>query len=152
MNKAARKRVVAGVLALASLALFLAMIFEDIGEFATADWSNLPIGLIVRYAVAMGLGGALAGYILAGWFGKSGIFGWLLAFVGGFLAATFAGIIGSAFGLAPDLLSDGFQASDILAIVAGALVLPLAVIGWPVLLPIWLALVGLAHVLAGKRR
>lgn len=139
-------------MALASLVLFLAMIFEDIGDFAAADWSNIPVGLIVRYAVAMGLGGALAGYVLAGLFGKSGFLGWLLALVGGFLATTFAGIIGSAFGLAPDLLSDGFQASDMLAIGAGALVLPLAVIGWPVLLPVWLALVLLAHVLARKRR
>ena len=148
----ARKKKVAAVLALASLVLFLALVFDDIGELANADWSNLPLGLITRYAVAMALGGAVAGYALSGLFGKSGAPGWALALFAGFLVSTLSGVLGSAFGLAPDLLSDGYQTSDLLAIGAGALVLPLAMVGWPILLPIWLALVATAHVLAGKRR
>jgi hypothetical protein len=143
-----RKPMVICVLALASLALFLALVFEDFGELAAAEWSELPLGLIARYALAMGMGGALAGYVLYGMFGKSGILGWLVAIAGGVLVATFSGILGSAIGLAPDLLTDGFQARDAVAIAAGALVLPLALLGWPILVPIWGVLVALAHVVA----
>ncbi|AXI45237.1 hypothetical protein C1J03_03810 [Sulfitobacter sp. SK012] len=140
------------VLALSSMLLFLALVFEDLGEIADADWSNLPIGLIVRYLIAMGLGGALAGHILSGLFGRTGFLGWLLAIFGGVVTATFAGMVGSAIGLAPDLFLDGFQTRDFVAIGAGALVFPLALIGWPVLLPIWTALVSTAHILARRRR
>lgn len=140
------------VLACASMLLFLALVFEDISELADTDWSDLPLGLITRYLIAMGLGGALAGYFLSGLFGKNGILGWLLAIVGGVVAATFAGLVGSAIGLSPDLLSDGFQTRDMVAIGAGALVFPLALIGWPILLPIWVALIFTAHILARKRR
>ncbi|QJF51196.1 hypothetical protein [Roseobacter ponti] len=146
------KRQVILTLALASMLLFLALVFEDIGELAAANWSELPLGLIVRYAVAMGIGGAVAGYVLAGLFGRQGITGWCLAMTAGVLVATFAGLLGSAIGLAPDLLSDGYQTRDIVAIGAGALVFPLAVIGWPVLLPVWIVLIARAHMLARRRR
>ncbi|WP_295314252.1 hypothetical protein [Roseobacter sp.] len=146
------KRQVILTLALASMLLFLALVFEDVGELATVDWSELPLGLIVRYAVAMGIGGAIAGYILMGLFGRPGVIGWGLSMTGGILVATFAGLLGSAIGLSPDLLSDGYQTRDIVAIGAGALVLPLAVIGWPVLLPVWIVLIARAHMLARKRR
>ncbi len=146
------KRQVILTLALASMLLFLALVFEDIGELAAADWSELPLGLIVRYAVAMGIGGAIAGYVLTGLFGRAGVIGWGLAMTGGVLVATFAGLLGSAIGLSPDLLSDGYQTRDIIAIGAGALVLPLAVIGWPVLLPVWIVLIARAHMLARKWR
>ena len=146
------KSTVTIMLALASMLLFLALVFEDMGELAATDWSNLPLGLITRYFIAMGLGGALAGYILSGLFGRNGLLGWFLAIIGGVIAATFAGLIGSAIGLSPDLLSDGFQTRDVVAIGAGALVLPLALTGWPILLPIWLTLVSIAHIFARKRR
>ncbi|MEP1201132.1 hypothetical protein [Tateyamaria sp.] len=108
------------------------------------------MGLIVRYFMAMGLGGAVAGYALSNLFGRSGLLGWVLAAMGGILVATFAGLLGSAIGLLPDLLSDGFQTPDILAVSAGALVLPLALIGWPTLLPIWIGLIFLVHILAKR--
>ena len=146
------KSTVTIMLALASMLLFIALVFEDMGEFTDADWSNLPFGLITRYLIAMGLGGAFAGYILSGLFGRSGFLGWLFTIIGGVLVATFAGLIGSAIGLSPDLLSDGLQTRDVVAIGAGALVLPLALTGWPVLLPIWIALISTAHILARKRR
>lgn len=147
-----RKWVVTIVLAFASMLLFLALVFEDISELADTDWSDLPLGLITRYLIAMGLGGAFAGYFLSGLFGKNGFLGWFLAIFGGFVAATFAGLVGSAIGLSPDLLSDGFQTRDMVAIGAGLLVFPFALIGWPILLPIWIALISTAHILARKRR
>lgn len=147
-----RRLAVAGVLSLASLLLFLVFDFEDIGQLEGVDWSNLPVGLIARYAIAMGLGGALAGYILSGFFGRFGFFGWLLAFVGGLLVATIAGVLGSAIGLAPDLLADGIQARDLIPIGAGALVLPLAVVEWPIVVVIWVALIFTAHLIARRSR
>ena len=140
------------VLALASMLLFISLVFEDMGELTDTDWANLPIGLITRYLIAMGLGGALAGYFLSGLFGRTGLLGWFLTMLGGVLAATFAGLLGSAIGLSPDLLSDGLQTRDIVAIGAGALVLPLALTGWPILLPIWISLLSTAHICARKRR
>ena len=146
------KLIVSAGLAAASTLLFLALIFEDIGDLADSDWSNLPIGMIVRYIVAMGLGGAIAGYALSNLFGRPGLLGWALSLIGGVIAATFAGLLGSAIGLLPDLLSDGLQSRDIVAVGAGVLVLPLALIGWPVLLPIWAGLISLVHLLATRLR
>ena len=140
------------LLAAASALLFLALIFDDFGHLSETDWSELPLVLIVRYFLAMGVGGAIAGYALSNLFGRTGLLGWVLALIGGILAATFAGLLGSAIGLLPDLLSDGFQSHDILAVTAGALVLPLAMIGWPVLIPIWVCLVFLVHLLAKRQR
>lgn len=146
------RRTVATVgLALASMLLFLAMVFDDVSELTNASWSTLPIGLIARYLIAMGLGGAIAGHFLYGLFGRSGILGWFFAIAGGVVAATFAGLVGSAIGLSPDLLSDGFQSRDIIAISAGVLVLPFALIGWPVLMPIWVILIAAIHVFAVKK-
>jgi len=78
--------------------------------------------------------------------------GWFSAMIGGVLVATFAGLIGSAIALAPDLLSDGLQTRDVVAIGSGAFVLPFALSGWPLLLPIWIALISTAHILASKGR
>ncbi len=138
------------LLAAASALLFLALVFEDFDQLRETDWSEQPMGLIVRYFVAMGLGGAVAGYALSNLFGRSGLLGWVLAAMGGILVATFAGLLGSAIGLLPDLVSNGFQTPDILAVSAGALVLPLALIGWPTLLPIWIGLIFLVHILAKR--
>ena len=96
----------------------------------------------------MGLAGALVGYLLSGMFGKSGLKGWVLAWLGGLLVATIAGIVGSAVGLLPDLIAGGPRTGAIVAILAGALVLPLALIGWPILVLIWILLVSLAHITA----
>ena len=148
MTPSLRKTAVVGILALASMVLFMVLVFEDVRAFQDADWHQLPLALVARYAVAMGLAGALVGYSLYGMFGKSGLKGWALALVGGFLVATIAGIVGSAVGLVPDLIADGPRTGAIIAIFAGALVLPLALIGWPLLLLIWIVLVSLAHIIA----
>ena len=140
------------LLAAASALLFLALVFDDIGDLAGTDWSELPLGLIVRYLLAMAVGGAIAGYALSNLFGRTGLLGWVLALIGGILVATFAGLLGSAIGLLPDLLSDGFQTPDILAVGAGVLVLPLAMLGWPILIPVWVGLIFLVHLLARRQR
>lgn len=145
-----RRMTVTLLLAVASLLLFFALVFEDFGQFVASDWSQLPIGLITRYAISMGLAGAVVGYLLSGMFGKRGLIGWIVAVIGGLVVSTLSGLLGSTIGLAPDLLSDGLQTTDFVAIGAGALVLPLAAIGWPFLLPLWLVLVVSAHLVARK--
>ena len=148
MTPKLRKTAVVGILALASMVLFLVLVFEDVRAFQDANWRQLPLALVARYAVAMGLAGALVGYLLSGMFGKSGLKGWVLAWLGGLLVATIAGIVGSAVGLLPDLIAGGPRTGAIVAILAGALVLPLALIGWPILVLIWILLVSLAHITA----
>ncbi len=68
------------------------------------------------------------------------------------LAAVSSGIFGSLFGLLPDMLHDGFQLGDVIAIGFGALVLPLATVGHPWLLILWLILVVASHLWARRVR
>ncbi len=89
---------VAGMMALASALLFVALLFEDFSALAAADPSQVPWSLMLRYVVSMTFGGAIAGYLLSGMFGRSGIFGWFLALAGGVFTSIFAGILGSFVG------------------------------------------------------
>jgi hypothetical protein len=107
---------------------------------------------MLGYVAAMAIGGALAGYLLAGAFGRHGPFGWLLAMFGGTVATTFGGVAGSFLGMLPDLLTNGAQAGSVVAIGAGALVLPFALTGWPALIVLWFALVVATHVQARRHR
>ncbi len=63
-----------------------------------------------------------------------------------------AGLLGSAMGLLPDLLRDGWQSADIIPILFGLAVLPLAFVGKPLLLAGWLGLIALTHVWARQAR
>jgi hypothetical protein len=144
--------VVAATLAFASAFFFVVLLFEDFADLAGADLSRLPWGAVLRYVAAMALGGALAGALLAGLFGRRGWPGWLLAGLGGVVATTFAGVLGSLFGLLPDIVSDGWQRRDAVAIGSGALVLPFAAVGWPFLLVLWAALIARAHLRARRLR
>ena len=63
-----------------------------------------------------------------------------------------AGLLGSALGLLPDLLRDGWQMSDLVPILFGLAVLPLAFVGKPLLLVAWLGLIALTHVWARQAR
>jgi hypothetical protein len=141
------------MMALAGASLFAAFVGQDIrlrpANMALAD---LPWGLILRYVAAMAAGGAVAGLIFAGFFGRRGVFGWVLAALGGLLATAISGALGSAFGLLPDLLADGYHSSDVIPVAAGLLVLPLAAGEQPLLLVVVAALVALTHVLCKRGR
>lgn len=133
------------IIALIGAVLFGAFVLQDIRIHPELGPQDLPWGLILRYGVAMTLGGALIGFLFCGLFGRSGFGGWLLAILGGVLAASLSGLIGSAFGLLPDLLADGFSTADAIQIGAGLLVLPFAAGGQPILLPIVATLIVATH-------
>ena len=140
--------VATAMMALAGAGFFLVFLLEDLAGRGDVHWSDLPLGLAARYILSMGIGGALAGWLLAGLFGRSGVSGWLAALLGGALAVTVAGLLGSLVGLLPDLLADGWQTGDLIAIVYGLVVLPLAFVGQPLVLLLWLALVAATHLWA----
>jgi hypothetical protein len=144
--------VTTGMMALIGAVFFFAFLLEDVVGRSSVVWADLPWAVILRYVVAMVIGGALAGWLLAGSFGRRGVAGWLLALLGGALATTIAGLLGSAFGLLPDLLADGWEMADLIPIGYGLAVLPLAFAGVPLLSLAWLVLVALTHVLAKRAR
>ncbi len=146
------RHVTTAVMALIGAIFFVAFLLEDVVGRTDVAWENLPWGLIVRYVVAMTVGGAVAGWLAAGLFGRRGVSGWLLALLGGALATTAAGMLGSVVGLVPDLLADGWDMADLIPIGYGLAVLPLAFAGAPLLIIVWFGLVGIAHVLAARAR
>jgi len=151
-QQASPRKTVATLMALSSALLFIALVAEDMGELTGLTFATIPWGLFLRYLLGMALAGALCGAALSSLFGRPGFFGWILVFAAGIVTATIAGVLGSFFGLLPELLSDGWQSQDMVAIGAGALVLPLAAIGWTPLLAVWIALVGAAHFRAMRAR
>lgn len=143
---------VALMMAITGAMFFFVFVAEDASNIPDLKWSDLPLGLILRYLLAMGLGGALAGALMAGLFGRGGIGGWALAALGGVLATLIAGLLGSATGIVPDLLADGWQVADLIPILFGLLVLPLAMAGKPLIALVWLALIVTTHLLAARAR
>ena len=125
--------------------LFGAFVLQDIRIHPELGARDLPWGLILRYGLAMSLGGALIGFLASGLFGRRGIGGWGLALLGGLLVSALAGLAGSAFGLLPELLADGFSTADAIRIGAGLLVLPLAAAEAPLLLVIIVGLIAATH-------
>jgi len=146
------RRVVAGMMALTGALFFFAFLLEDVPAGSDVDWTGLPWVLILRYILAMGIGGALAGLVLAGLFGRRGVSGWILALIAGIVATLFAGLLGSAVGLLPDLLADGWRINDLIPIAFGLLVIPLSFAGQPVLPAIWLVLILATHIWARRLR
>ncbi len=146
------RALVAGVMALLGAMFFAVLLGDDVENFTGTEWADLPPALILRYLLAMGLGGALAGWLLAGMFGRAGVAGWAVAAIGGVIATCCAGLFGSAVGLLPDLLTDGWQISDLIPILFGLLVLPLSMAARPFLALGWVVLIVVTHVLAKRRR
>ncbi|WP_147238796.1 hypothetical protein [Rhodosalinus halophilus] len=143
---------VAGAMALAGALLFVVFLYEDMEDALRAAEAALPWGPILGYVVAMGFGGAVAGALLSGAFGRRGIGGWFLSALAGVVTTTVGGMLGSLAGLLPSLISEGWTTGDLIGIGAGALILPLAIIDWPLLILIWIGLVVAAHLLARHRR
>lgn len=147
-----KRSIAAGMMALTGVFLFAAFVLEDIRIHPEVPAGELPWGLILRYAVAMALGGAFVGFALAGLFGRTGILGWPLALIGGLLATSLSGLFGSVFGLLPDLLSDGFSVSDVIQAAAGLLILPFAAGDQPWIVLAVLALIIATHVLCRRSK
>ncbi|MEM6888259.1 MAG: hypothetical protein AAF636_08990 [Pseudomonadota bacterium] len=146
------RRSTALVMAIAGVFFFVIFISQDLSHDTGVEVSELPWGLLARYAVAMTLGGAFSGLLFAGLFGRHGLFGWILALVGGVFAVLLSGLFGSAFGLLPDLLADGFHTADLIATAVGIFVVPLTLFEQPYLLIVLVALVALSHVLSRRSR
>ena len=128
------------------------VIDQEIAGLPQEARGDIPWGLIFRYLIAFGLAGALLGFLVAGVFGRKGVAGWLLAFLGGVVVAIFGGVLGSFFGLVPDILSGGFENGVAVSVASGALLPFFALAGRPFLVALWLGLVVFAHVLAKRRR
>ena len=124
------------MMALLGALLFAAFVLQDIRLRPDLPAGELPWGLMIRYGLAMTLGGAIAGLLFSGLFGRSGAGGWVLTLIAGILAAAISGVLGSAVGLLPELLTDGLNTTEIVRVAAGLLILPLAIVEQP-----WLAIV-----------
>lgn len=145
-------RIAALMMALSGAFFFVVFVLQDVRIHPELTWDQLPWSLIARYAVAMTAGGALAGVVFSGLFGRSGTGGWFLALLGGAIASLLSGLFGSAFGLLPDLLADGLTMAELIKVVLGALVVPLSVIEQPFLLIVLIGLVLATHELCKRAR
>lgn len=134
------------MMAISGAVFFFAFLAEDLGGPSGITLSDIPTGLLLRYIFAMAAGGALAGFLLSGWFGRRGFLGGVLALLGAIVAALIAGLFGSAIGLAPDILADGWQMKDIIPIGMGAAIVPLAFVSQPILLLPWLTLLVITQI------
>jgi hypothetical protein len=140
------------MMAVVGVLVFSVLLVGDMSLLPADASVAVPWALVIRYGVAMAIGGALAGAALAGLFGHRGIGGWLLSFVGGAIAAVVAGLLGSAVGLLPDLLRDGLQTGDLIAVGFGGVLAPIALLESWGHLAVWLGLIALTHILCGKSR
>jgi len=141
-----------GMMALTGAFFFSVFVSQDLRNLTDTQTGNVPWGLIVRYALAMAAGGAVAGLVFSGLFGRRGVGGWLLALIGGILAATLAGLAGSLIGDLPQSLSTGFSGDAIIRIFAGLLVVPLSITEQPIMAGVLLVMVALTHVLVKRAR
>ena len=152
LKERSARRITTSMMALSGAGLFVVFLLEDVVGRDAAQWSDMPWALILRYEAAMTLGGAIAGFLLSGLFGRRGLRGWPLALLGGVMASTLAGLFGSAVGLIPDILSGGWDQGDLVSIASGLAILPLTLIGHPLLFLLWLLLLILTHVWARRTR
>jgi hypothetical protein len=140
------------MMAVVGVLIFSVLLVGDMSLLPADASTAVPWALVIRYGVAMAIGGALAGAALAGMFGRAGVGGWLLSLLAGAIASVVAGLLGSAVGLAPDLLRDGFQTGDMIAVGFGAFLAPIALIESWGHLAVWVGLIALTHLLCGKAR
>ncbi len=151
-KRKAPRRAATIMMAVIGASLFLLFLSRDLPDGLQDDWARENFGLVARYVIAMTLGGAIMGFLLASLFGRDGIVGWFVALAGGLLSTLIAGAFGSFIGLLPDLLADGWQATDFVAIAFGFLVLPLAAAENTFSLLIWVAMVAATHLLSKVER
>lgn len=139
-------------LAVTCVLFFFLFVLEDLSPATQTDQPDPPWGLLARYAVAMAAGGALAGLVSAGLFGRAGATGAILALIGGVVATLIAGALGSAMGLLPDMVAGGMQSQDLIAIAFGLFVVPLAIAEKPALAVVWVGLILATHLAVRAQR
>lgn len=146
------RRAATFVMAVIGASLFLLFLSRELPEGLNDDWAKKNIGLVARYVIAMTIGGAAMGYLLAPMFGRAGIGGYIASILGAVLSTLIAGAFGSLIGLLPDLLADGWQSSDLVSILFGFAVLPLAAVENLGSSLVWLAMAVSAHYLSKSER
>jgi hypothetical protein len=121
-----------------TLALFAAF-------FALQDWARWQaapatiLGRIGVFAACHGLGGAVAGALADGLFGRAGAAGWALALLGGVAVTIAGGLLGGAvFGLLGTPGAGAPLVEGAIRVGMGPLTVPLAVAQRPALAAIWL--------------
>ncbi|NDR56549.1 hypothetical protein [Aliiruegeria sabulilitoris] len=152
VRAATPRRVVALMMAPTSAMFLFFLLREDVQNFTELEWADLPWMTVLLYLLSMGLGGALAGWLLAGLFGRGGVLGWALAGVGGVVTTLLACLVGAGFGRLPELVADGFQLADLISVLAGLLIPVFAMAGQPLVAVVWCGLIVLTHIRAGRAR
>lgn len=143
-----RGAVAAGMAAL-TFAFAFAFLYEDRAAAPGAEgiWAFVT-GTLAFHAA----GGAVAGWALAGLFGRRGAAGWALAALGGALASIAGGVLGGAAAGLPALLAGASTVTEAVRIATAAFVTPLAVAAQPWLGGVWLAAVLALHGAARRLR
>lgn len=150
-NARQARMIVVVVMAITGAAFFFEFLNDDLRN-AGISRAALNAPLALRYILAMAAGGALAGALLAGFFGRTGVIGGLWAGLGALIAVVLTGGIGSALALIPDILADGITTQHLISAGFGLVLIPLSMIGRPVMILLWLGLAVCAHLLALRAR
>ncbi|MAC77517.1 MAG: hypothetical protein CML66_05580 [Rhodobacteraceae bacterium] len=150
--KVRARLVVMGMMAVTGAAFFYGFLTDDMARVTETQADQVSQGLIIRYIVAMALGGLVSGAIFAGMFGRMSIPGWVLALLGAVLASLIGGLVGSAIGLLPDLAADGLTLTEVISIGFGLVLIPLAMAGRPFMIAVWVVLMVATQIWAGRVR
>lgn len=137
--------------ALAALACLMAFFFLYADRNAAAGAEGLW-AFVTEVLLGHAAGGFVAGWLLAGLFGRRGVPGWGLALLGAVLASLLAGLVGGIIATLPALMSGTSMVSAAIRAGAGALVTPLAIAGAPWLGAVWLAGIAGLHLTARALR
>ena len=146
------RRIVVQMMALTSALFFFVFLLEDIPHWSEEDWANVPWSLVALYIALMAAGGAICGALFSFLFGRRGIIGWVLGLLGGLITPVFAGILGSVFSRFGSFLAEGVSLPDLIAVGAGAMLLPFAVVSFPLIVVPWFGLTVMTHLWARKSR
>jgi hypothetical protein len=142
--------VVAAMMALVMALLVLTMMLEDKPD----DLSQVEglRGFVAGQIATQAVAGAICGWLLATFFGRSGGVGWVLSVLGGFLVTLLAGALAGVLQSLPEILSEGLALTEALNVAVGLLVVIFASAGRPMVGLGWLVLILLTHVLAARQR
>ncbi|MEM0947426.1 MAG: hypothetical protein AAGK37_08480 [Pseudomonadota bacterium] len=103
--------------------------------------------------VCHALGGAIAGFLLAGLFGRNGAAGWIMALVGGVAVVLLGGLFGGAFAAIYGTVTGTADLTvDLIRIGLGAVTAPLAIAEGPALALLWILSAIVAHLTCAKAR
>ena len=125
---------------------FFAVAFALQDVLRAEETTAAAISGTVILGLCHALGGAIAGYALAGLFGRAGAGGWLVALLGATLATLLGGLLGGgAAALYGVVTGTANFTTEMIRIGLGAVTTPLAIAEGPWLTVVWLAAWGVAH-------